>query len=405
MTQKIGEASKDRLHRSINDLCEFGVKYAGTPGETKARDYLLKELNELGLENVRLEKFEYLNYMPKGGELEITSSDGSKIKCEPLQHSANDEVEGELVHAGNSEEEFRDLLSQGLSLDGKIALTKTPFPFFLYPLVEKHGGAGIVVVTDPPDNLIRAATGVNDRREGNIPGVTISAKDGQLLEKEMKSGKVKLRMKSQGTYSQKESWNVIGEITGTESPSDKITICSHYDSQIKGQHAWDNVSGDAGLLEITRLTSDPRPRRTIEVIFFGVEEQGPFWGSTSYLNKHEKEIKNSCHALINLDGFSSRLCPKNFLETTPQARDYALETAKKSGWPVHHVGDPMPLSDHVLFIQAGVPVIWIHEGLIDPYYHTEGDTQDHIDFKKLAKITEVAGLCVSQLANAERLPF
>jgi Zn-dependent M28 family amino/carboxypeptidase len=109
--------------------------------------------------------------------------------------------------------------------------------------------------------------------------------------------------------------------------------------------------------------------------------------------------------LINLDGFSSSLCKQNFLETTPQAKDFALSIAKELAWPVHHAGYPMPLSDHIPFIEAGVPVIWIHEGLIDPYYHTEGDTIDHIDFEKLARITRVAGHCASTLAGLDKLPF
>ena len=52
-----------------------------------------------------------------------------------------------------------------------------------------------------------------------------------------------------------------------------------------------------------------------------------------------------------------------------------------------------------------MPAIWIHEGLIDPYYHTEGDTLDHIDFEKLTRITHVARLCASRLACLDKLPF
>ncbi len=400
-----GGVSEIRLHTSVNDLCDIGVKYAGTPGEIKARDYLLNKLIDFGLEDVHLEKFKYLNFMPSEGELEIISPMRRMMNCEPLQHSANEEVEGELVYTGTSKEEFEKFVARGVSFKDKIVLTKTPFPFYVYPLAEKYGAAGIVVITDPPDNLIRAATGVGDRREGTIPGVTTSAAEGKYLLHLLKRGKVKVRVKSQGEYSKKESWNIIGNIHGNEWSEEKIIVCSHYDSQIKGQHAWDNVSGDAGLLEIARSMVGFNLKRTVEIIFFGVEEQGPFWGSTSYVAEHEKELKDNRAVLINLDGFSSSLCPKNFLETTPEARNYALGIARELDWPVHHVGNPMPLSDHVSFMQVGVPTIWIHEGLIDPYYHTEGDIKDHIDPKKLAKITHVAESCAFKLASSEKLPF
>ena len=389
------------LRERLHDICKIGVKYAGTPGEAKARDYIFDKLNDFGLDDVRLEEFEYLNYMPTTAELSIASGE-QPIACEPLQYSANAAAEGEIVYAGSSEEELNALVARGASFKGKIALVKTPFPFQIYPTAEKLGATGFVVITDPPDNLIRVATAVADRRKGTIPGVTISLKDGEQLSELSKKQKVKVHLESSGEYREKKSWNIIGEVQGNESPEHKVVVCSHYDSQIKGQHAWDNVSGDAGLLEIARVVENSRPRRTITIVFFGVEEQGAFWGSTAYVKAHDNDIKNHC-ALINLDGFSSALCPQNFLETTPELREYSINVAKKLNWPVHYSGNPMPLSDHVPFEKAGVPTIWIHEGLVDPYYHTGGDVFEHINIDKLSKITEVAATYVTELANLNRL--
>ena len=404
MVGKGTEISSARLFEYESDLCKIGIKYAGTSGEVKARDYIFDRLNDFGLTDVRLEDFEYLNYMPISAELEALSPQRRSIVCEPLQYSAGDAVEGELVYGGASKEELEALLKEGADLKGKIVIVKTPFPFWMYPLAEKHGAAGFIVITDPPDDLIRVAVAVADRRKGTLPGVTISLRDGQHLLNSLKNGKMEVRLRSHGTFYQRNSWNIVGEVPGNERLEEKVVICSHYDSQIKGQHAWDNVSGDAGLLEIARVVANLRPKRTIEVVFFGAEEQGAFWGSTSYVKAHRDDMEN-CRALINLDGFSSALCKQNFLETTPKAKDFALSIAKELAWPVHHIGYPMPLSDHIPFIEAGVPAIWIHEGLIDPYYHTEGDTLDHIDFEKLARITHVAGLCASRLACLDKLPF
>ena len=399
--RKSKEISPQFLRECLHDICKIGVKYAGTPGEIKARDYIFDKLKDFGLGDVRLEEFEYLNYMPITAELSIASEE-QLIACEPLQHSANAVVEGELVYAGTSKEELDALVARGVSLKGKIALVKTPFPFWVYPTAEKLGVTGFVVITDPPDNLIRVATAVADRRKGTIPGVTISLKDGERLLELLKKQKVKVHLESRGEYREKKSWNIIGEVRGNESPEQKVVVCSHYDSQIKGQHAWDNVSGDAGLLEIARVMANSHPRRTITIVFFGVEEQGAFWGSTAYVWAHRDDMKNY-RVLINLDGFSSALCPQNFLETTTEVREYSMSVAKKLNWSVHHSGNPMPLSDHVPFIKAGVSAIWVHEGLVDPYYHTERDVFEHINIDKLSKITEVAATYVTGLANLNRL--
>jgi Zn-dependent M28 family amino/carboxypeptidase len=308
------------------------------------------------------------------------------------------------VYGGDSNEELEALIKEGTDIDGKIVVAKTPFPFWTYPIAEKNGASGFIVITDPPDDLIRAGVAVADRRKGTLPGVTVSKKSGERLLSLVKNQRVEVRLMSQGTFNKRTSWNILGDVPGNEWPHEKVVVCSHYDSQIKGQHAWDNVSGDAGLLEIARGLVDVMPKRTIEFIFFGAEEQGAFWGSTSHVKSHQDDVKNY-RALINLDGFSSSLCKQNFLEVTPQAEDFALSIANEMAWPVHHVGYPMPLSDHIPFIDAGVPAIWIHDGLIDPYYHTEGDTIDHIDFEKLTRITRVASLCTSRLAGLDKFPF
>jgi hypothetical protein len=404
MIEKIPQISSTGLFEHESDLCKIGIKYAGTPGEVKAKDYIFNKLKFFGLKDMRLEDFEYLNYIPTSAGLEVLSPQRGSIACEPLQYSSSDTVEGELVYGGESTEELEALLKEGTDIDGKIVIAKTPFPFWTYPRAEKNGATGFIVITDPPDDLVRVGVAVADRREGTIPGATISMNSGERLLNSMKNAKIRVRLRSQGAFHKRTSWNIVGNVPGNEWPQEKIVVGSHYDSQIKGQHAWDNVSGDAGLLEIARALVDARPKRTIEFVFFGVEEQGAFWGSTSYVKTHQDEVKNF-GALINLDGFSSSLCKQNFLETTPQAKDFALSMAKELAWPVHHTGYPMALSDHIPFIEVGVPAIWVHEGLIDPYYHTEGDTIDHIDFEKLARITRVAGLCTSRLASIDKLPF
>lgn len=397
--------SRKILRENTSELCDIGVKYAGTPGEVMARDHIMRKLEEYKLDDVYLEEFQYLHYMPEEAEFKLLSKlNNRSIECEPLQNSSNDEVESELIDAGNSNEELEELIDNGVNFEGKIILTKSPFPFVIYPKAEEVGASGIVIITDPPENLIRAGLGPNDRRRGKIPGITISENSGEILRRKLSENRVKVHMRSQGRYSERKSWNIVGEINGNDSTDEMIACCSHYDSQIKGEHAWDNVTGDSGLLEIARVLKERGTSRNVEILFFGVEELG-FWGSNSFIEKHRRRVRDNYHSIVNLDGFSSKLCPENYLETTKDARDFALNIAGKMNWSVDYECEPMPLSDHVPFMEEKVSVIWIHEGLIDPYYHTEKDVLDNIDFNKLNEITGMAAQCVFELASREEIPF
>ena len=53
-------STPSRSARTLDDLAAIGNRYAGTPGEATARDYLLERFRTVGLADVRLEAFQYL---------------------------------------------------------------------------------------------------------------------------------------------------------------------------------------------------------------------------------------------------------------------------------------------------------------------------------------------------------
>src|SRR5579864_2620416 len=102
------------------NLCDIGVKYGGTPGEAKAREFILSSLRELGY-SPSAEPFEYLHYMPQSARVEITAPIRETVRAEPLQFSASSETEGELVYVGDgSEDQFKTLASCGVDFRDKI---------------------------------------------------------------------------------------------------------------------------------------------------------------------------------------------------------------------------------------------------------------------------------------------
>src|SRR5207253_1662118 len=94
------------------------------------------------------------------------------------------------------------------------------------------------------------------------------------------------------------SFNVVGILPGTDPKlkNEAIVIGAHYDHLGLGGEgslapregeihhgADDNASGVAGLLELARMFSAQKPRRTIVFIAFSGEEEGLI-GSSYYVN-------------------------------------------------------------------------------------------------------------------------
>jgi hypothetical protein len=378
-------------------LCDIGIKYAGTPCELQARDFIVDSLKDLGYEPV-LEPFEYLNYQPESASVEVQRPSRESFRAEPLQFAASAECEGELIYVGDgSKAQFDHLASCGADFRGKIVITSGWPPFMLYRLAEERGAVGYIVITRPPAPLIAVGCAVQDPREGTIPAVTVGSDDGHRLLALQAAGPVHLRLRCRGRFSRATSANILVDIPGSDCRDEKVTVCSHYDSQCKGSHAWDNVSGDIALLAIARAVTELRPKRTLQLYFCGVEEQGMCSGSRVFVEKRARDMQNFV-AVINLDGISSVLCPRNIIQATPEALEFALGAARAVGWRVDGTPSLQPNSDHASFVEAGVPAIWAHEGPRSPFQHTEADTFDYLDMRKLLAASSVNAHCALELA-------
>ena len=85
------------------------------------------------------------------------------------------------------------------------------------------------------------------------------------------------------------SANARAEIPGRELPEERVVIGGHYDAQLEGAGAADNLTGSATLLEIAQRRADLEPRRTSVLCAFDVEELA-FWGACHYCRGHVDEL-------------------------------------------------------------------------------------------------------------------
>jgi len=376
---------------------------------------------EVGLKDVHLEEFDYLNYIPLSSELTITSPVKGVLQCEPLEYTANGSAEGELVYVGTgSVEEFEELEKVGVNFKGKIVASLTATPFWVCPLAEERGAAGIIIITDPPEDLIRRVTAriiarshlkpkTFDDYPARIPGVITNASGGTRLLSLASSKKTKVRIEQKAEYVQRKSANVIGVIPGTDMAEQKVVIGAHLDTQLEGG-VWDNGTGLAGMIEIARSLSNHHPRRTLVFAAFGGEEVGQ-WGSYNYVEQHKAEVKKGNYVYMgNLDAVSSSLTSVNTIWASPQIRDFSLLVAKELGWNVGaevDLTDPLrEFSDQCPFHEAGIPATWIWEfPCIHPYYHTRKDLLEYIDPDKWMRTLSVTALLGYKAAYMRTLPY
>jgi len=107
-----------------------------------------------------------------------------------------------------------------------------------------------------------------------------------------------LDVSTQGDYA-----NVVGELTGTETPENIFIVAGHYDhpqADFTAPGGDDNASGTAGVLEAARVLSPYRFESTIRFIAFGGEE-GWMLGAKDYLSKVVQPNNENVVGMLNMD--------------------------------------------------------------------------------------------------------
>lgn len=195
--------------------------------------------------------------------------------------------------------------------------------------------------------------------------------------------------------------NLIAALPG-ERP-DRIAIASHFDTkpinEFRFVGANDGASSTGALLELARvLKGRPKPRFTIEFLFFDGEEAFGEWrapnhtyGSRHYVTAARAAgTLTSLKALILLDMIGDRgLNLRRDSNSTPWLTDLVWATAKRLGHGAHFLDEPFPVEDdHMPFLAAGVPAV----DLIDLDYadwHLAGDTLDKVSARSLQIVGDV----------------
>lgn len=181
-----------------------------------------------------------------------------------------------------------------------------------------------------------------------------------------------------------------------------IIVGSHHDSVPWGQGANDDASGTATLLELARVFANTPTDTTIKFVAFGAEEYG-LWGSRKYAAAMTPEEVEHTVAQFQMDMVGSKDAGELVMFSADGQKNLVTDLGAAAGSRVSELVPYSELgrSDHVPFHNLGIPAaLFIHTPL-EPWYHTEDDTIEHISKKKLKDVANIVGAAVFQVARKD----
>jgi carboxypeptidase Q len=176
----------------------------------------------------------------------------------------------------------------------------------LPPALEKAGAAGVITSNWSAGFGVDKIFGAYTKK---TPTVDIALEDYGMLYRLTESGskptiRIQTESKELGAV---PTFNIVGEIKGTEKPDEYVMLSAHFDSWDGGQGATDNGTGTLTMMEAMRILKKvyPNPKRTILVGHWGSEEQG-LNGSRAFVEDHPEIVAN-LQVLFNQDNGTGRV--------------------------------------------------------------------------------------------------
>ncbi len=228
-----------------------------------------------------------------------------------------------------------------------------------------------------------------------IPCCAISYVGADKLLKELKENpklKVSLKM-SCSILKDEPSFNVVGEIKGTQKPNEIILAGGHLDSWDLGQGAHDDGAGVVQIIEVLAMYKKQgiKPKHTIRAVAFMNEENGGAGGRAYLEDTKKNNLKHIAALESDAGGFSPRGIGadttlgiyKKLVSCKDLLTPYFLQYIEKGGGGA----DISPLR------QLGVPLIGFEpdgQKYFD-YHHTADDTFDKVNKRELELSAGVIG--------------
>ncbi|GAA4334226.1 M28 family peptidase [Mucilaginibacter gynuensis] len=323
-------------YEKLRYLCKkIGPRLSGSANAQKAVEWGEKLMKDYGFDKVFLQEVMVPHWV-RGAKEEGYIIDGNKripVPIAALGMSVATPKEG-ITASVIELHSLKELETLGeKAIKGKIVFFNRPFDprfietgeaygtagdqRFLGPAAAaKYGAVGVIVrsLTESIDDYPH--TGGTDYTDGvkKIPGAAISTKAANKLSMMLKLRKfpqAKFYFKqSCQTLPDVKSYNVVGELTGTEHPNTFITVGGHLDSWDLAEGAHDDGTGIVQSAEVLRIFKaiGYRPKNSVRAVFFMNEENGHKGG----LKYAELAVKNKEEHIAAIETDEGGFVPRGF---------------------------------------------------------------------------------------------
>jgi carboxypeptidase Q len=293
----------------------YGQRLSGSDNLNRAIAWAVETMKRDGLDNVHTERVMIPKWVRGNESLEIVNPPHHLIPMLGLGGSIATPPQGleadvMVVSSGD------DLARRAAEAKGKIVLFNVPYTNYGETVVYRSGGASMAARHGAVGMLVRAVGPMGHRTPhtggmnyaadaAKIPAAAISVEDAQRMQRLVNRGvTVRVRLKMDARFdADVESFNVVGEVKGSERPDEIVLIGCHFDSWDPGTGASDDAVGCIVTWETVRLMKqlNIRPRRTVRLVLFTNEENG-LRGGNAYRDAHAKDAAKHVFALESDSG-------------------------------------------------------------------------------------------------------
>ena len=328
---------------------QIGGRLSGSLNAERAVEWSKEELEKLNLDKVWLQPVLVPKWVRGPKEFALIETEPGVTFNVPITALGGSVatpsvgLKAEVVEVQN----FDELAALGREkIDGKIVFFNRPMQADLISTFSAYGGCvnqrydgareasqygaiGVIVrsmslrMDDYPHT---GAMSYGDQAVSQrIPAAAISTNAAEKLSNLLKiAPKLKFLFRQQcKQYEDVLSYNVIGEITGSEYPDEIILVGGHLDSWDVGDGAHDDGAGCVQSMEVLRLFKQlgHRPKRTLRVVLFMNEENG-LRGGRKYAEM--AALKGETH-IFALESDAGGFTPRGFNFDLP---DYEFEQVR-----------------------------------------------------------------------------
>jgi acetylornithine deacetylase/succinyl-diaminopimelate desuccinylase-like protein len=400
---------------------EVGPRIAGSEGDKRAVKWAQEKLTSLGFDKVYTQPVRVRNWSrgraeakvvkPFSQKLIITALGGSIATPEgglqapvvmfaslqELQTASKSQVKGKIVFVNRRM--IRDRAGRGY---GPVVAARAQGAIE----ASKLGAKAILIRSVGTDNSRFAHTGAMRYSDDvkKIPAGALSNADADTLEHIVNTGKtveldVAMQAKEQGWQT---SYNVIGEITGTEKPNEVVLLGAHLDSWDEGTGAIDDGAGvgivSAAASLVKSVTGSPK--RTIRVVLYANEEFGLI-GARQYVKENKDSLENIVVAAESDFGAGKiyRLDTRFADNALPFVDEIVQQVQPLGVFKGNNAARGGP--DISMFPGLGIPVATLQQDgtYYFDYHHTPNDTLDKIKPDDIAQNQAVYALFAYMMAN------